>query len=403
MEVPSPFHVEVKSLCKLQDVLDIAIDRIKIMLVTRRACPLVRALRYRRSFAVVTVQDCRLPEVVEAYAVPVEQRNRSCLQNARGIDQLISYAGPSLRFFQMPRASFADVLFQPRETDDSSQWAAVCLRSSGTLRPNGGASFTLPRTQMAVEFPQIFFDGVNKNFFVFPEPLRVTSLTLCKGRGWRHDVAHVERTALGDVLKELYFSGVRRTKLKWLSNGPCYGRDRISLSGLARLWEAILGPCGLKVEFPRAGSFYHNAEISGRKVLHRVLGKRKSQREGSGYGTALYRNIQTQSSGRMFAPFHADDGIEYLSVGLFSQEVLQGYFLFPAEILIDRGIFARSGSGFVPKNKPGTLVLYPPSVLVNLCPSVRSAHEWQSQFYMDLQDPAKLENSRDRFLRILNG
>ena len=134
-------------------------------------------------------------------------------------------------------------------------------------------------------------------------------------------------------------------------------------------------------------------------VLHRMCYRRKYKLMNERYECTL-----TKMLGGLQVPFDVSDDVDLVVLGVEGDErKLRGCYFFPQDVLVAQSVFSVGHEGGLT-----AVSLYPPFAIPSIRISegrrdrIRVMQQWQAEFYVDLTDSCVFEDSRRKFLEILN-
>ncbi|MEW1635256.1 MepB family protein [Streptomyces sp. NPDC093801] len=164
-----------------------------------------------------------------------------------------------------------------------------------------------------------------------------------------------------------------------VTNRPWTGLHGDLLAAKASVYDPSGFACSLPVPEPESGEYAAcSFMLDGRSVRFRVA-KTTPTKAGQ------FVTVWQRSEDGPIRPFDADDGVDLFVISCRVDDHF-GQFVFPREVLCERGVVSRNGSG----GKRGFRV-YPPWV-TTAGRQARSTQAWQVQYFLSLgQDgPADL-------------
>ncbi|MGW8985936.1 MepB family protein [Streptomyces parvus] len=143
--------------------------------------------------------------------------------------------------------------------------------------------------------------------------------------------------------------------------------------------------CSQPVPEPESADYAaHRFTLDGQSVAFRVA--RTTPTKAGQFVTVWQRSAEGP-----IRPFDADDGVDLFVISARDDGRL-GQFVFPRDVLCERGIVSRSGVG----GKRGFRV-YPPGA-VTTSRQARGTQAWQVEFFLDLGEGEPVDMGRARAL-----
>ena len=325
--------------------------------------------------------------------------------------RLASRYAPTFDFVPTPKHATVDLLFRPNDDialstadNENDTYAALHIRSSTHKdKRTRRVVFTRMACARTSGCAIIAHDLLHDNLYVLP-PGSVTSggiYVSASGASGKYDRFRVEDPLdLQSELSRIFDASPLLCKEDWWRTCLIHPRDRVLNNIVGQLTALLYDPCGAGFAYLHENASVHNATFSGGiNVLHRMCYRRKYKLMNERYECTL-----TKMLGGLQVPFDVSDDVDLVVLGVEGDErKLRGCYFFPQDVLVAQSVFSVGHEGGLT-----AVSLYPPFAIPSIRISegrrdrIRVMQQWQAEFYVDLTDSCVFEDSRRKFLEILN-